>query len=34
MYISYLVTLVQALFSLGSDGHVEVVPRYVLFIYY
>ena len=28
MYISCLVTLVQALLSLGSDGHVQVVQRY------
>ena len=32
MYISCLVTITQALLSLGSDGRVWVVPRY-LFIY-
>ena len=33
MYISSLVTITQALLSLGSDGFVKVVPRY-LFIYF
>ena len=28
MYISCLVTIVKALLSLGSDGHVYVVPRH------
>ena len=28
MYISFLVTIVQALLSLASVGHVVVVPRY------
>ena len=32
MYISCLVTITQALLSLGSDGHVLVVPRYLFII--
>ena len=33
MYISYLVTITQALLSLRPDGHVLVVPRYYRYYY-
>ena len=32
MYICCLVTVLQALLSLGSDGYVQVVPRYLFII--
>ena len=34
MYFRCLVTILQALPSLGSDGHVQVVPRYYYYYTY